>query len=198
MRSFNSALGGLCICMTCVSSLAASGDGLRLAPHEEGAHWQTQLSVVTLPWTGDSLHPGQLQLGAARLASDRYFDIGRVGDGGGLRATSALLLGSRALALSAPVSYGHAAVQWRPSTSLTGPAEGGSSTDLGTATPYLGLGYSAWWNRLGLGLSADLGLLAQRPLPAGSLFNGTGSSLDNTVRAFQLSPVLQVNLSYAF
>jgi hypothetical protein len=32
--------------------------------------------------------------------------------------------------------------------------------------PYLGMGYTAWWARSGLSLSADLGLLAQGLHPA--------------------------------
>jgi hypothetical protein len=66
--------------------------------------------------------------------------------------------------------------------------------------PYLGLGYSAWWARTGVGVSADLGLAAQRPGQAvrfGRVFSGT-DSLDGMLRAMQIAPMLQVNLSYAF
>jgi hypothetical protein len=65
--------------------------------------------------------------------------------------------------------------------------------------PYVGMGYSAMWPRQGLGLSADLGLLAQRPGSAkiGRLLSGT-DGIDEFARATQIAPVLQVQLSYAF
>lgn len=191
-------------CLMCLLSLAAgpiqaatTGDGLKLAADSaDWSRWQARLSVVSTPLTSSALSSGQLQLGsvgAARLAGDRYFNVGRIGDGGGLRATSALLLGSRTLALSAPSAYGQAPVQWRPSA-MQGLADPAVDS---FATPYLGLGYSAWWSRAGLGFSADLGLMAQRPGQALSVLNA-GGGLDNTVRAMQLSPVFQLNLSYSF
>lgn len=166
---------------------AGPGEGLQLGGSASAwSGWQTQLAVLTAPV------PGGMQstwsLGAARLSSDHYFDLGplaRLGDAGGLRATSALLLGSRSLALGAPGGQ----PLWR----TVGQAEAG---DFG-ATPYVGLGYSAWWQRSGLGVSADLGLMAQRP-GQGLRALGGGSGLDNTVRALQLSPVFQLNLSYGF
>jgi hypothetical protein len=66
--------------------------------------------------------------------------------------------------------------------------------------PYLGMGYSAWWARTGVGLSADLGIAATKPGEAvrfGRVMSGS-EGLDDMFRAMQLSPVLQVNLSYAF
>lgn len=164
---------------------ATTGDGLRLAASdsESWSPWQARLAVVSTPLGSTALHGGPLQLGAARIAGDRYFNVGRIGDGGGLRATSALLLGAPSLALGAPAALS--------SSIARGPGDGG---DLGAST-YIGLGYSAWWARSGLGVSADLGLLAQRP---GQLFRLGTDSLDGTVRALQLSPVVQLNLSYSF
>lgn len=173
----------------------AGGDGLKLgADSDVWPRWQASLSVVNVPLGAAVLDGNQLQLGAARLAGDRYFDIGRIGDGGGLRATSALLLGSRSLALGAPVAYGNSALLLRPSSSI---AAADSGADGLAATPYVGLGYSAWWHRTGLGVSADLGLIARHPGQLLGLIND-GNSLDNTVHAMQLSPVFQINLSYSF
>jgi hypothetical protein len=130
------------------------------------------------------------------LAGDRYLGWGRLGDGGGLRATGALLLGPGALALSAPAGADHGEMQWRNNggnPSLTEP-------EANPAMPYLGLGYSAWWARAGVGLSADLGLAAQKPGQAvrfGRAFSGA-EGFDDVLRAMQISPMLQVNMSYAF
>lgn len=181
-----------------LASLAAAAcgvqaaDGLKISSDTDvWPSWQTRLSVVTQPVSGPGLLTGQLQLGAARLSGDHYFEWGRLSSGGGLRATSALLIGSRSLALSAPSSFGTGQLLLRPSTTqLTDPAADGYG-----ATPYVGLGYSAWWARSGLGLSADLGLVGQRPLQAMRLGSDLGGEL---LRSLQMAPVLQVNLSYSF
>lgn len=157
------------------------GEGLRLNdPLPEGPSWQTRLAALPAPL----LLPGEAMAGATlgglRLNADRYFGVGRLGDGGGLRATSGLWLGSRlALGTANPL-----------------PGHNAPDTDW-SALPYLGVGYSGAWQRSGLGLSADLGLLAQRPA-SGLRALGAGSGLENTVRAMQLSPVFQMQLSYAF
>ena len=172
----------------------AGGNGLFLSPEGEAwPRWQARLSVVSQPLGIGALNSASLQFGAARLAGDRYFDVGRVGDGGGLRATSALLMGSTRLALGAPSAYGQAALQWQPSALLSN--AGGETDDI--ATPYVGLGYSAWWSRSGLGVSADLGLMAHRSAQTLRLAPG-GSDIDGNPRPFQLQPVFQVNLSYSF
>lgn len=167
------------------------GDSLRLGSEPDGwSRWQARLAVVSAPLNAPGSGQPVWALGAARLSTDRFFDIGRLGDGGGLRATSALLLGPRSLALGAtPTGQGSSSV-WRSSALLDG------APDF-SATPYVGLGYSAWWNRAGVGVSADLGLMAQRAGQGLRALSG-GSGLDNTVRAMQLSPVFQLNLSYAF
>jgi hypothetical protein len=45
---------------------------------------------------------GASRPGAASVSGDRYLGFGQVGDGGGLRATGALLFGPPSLALGAP------------------------------------------------------------------------------------------------
>lgn len=165
---------------------APAGDGLKLstASQEAWSTWQARLSYATpaLPLWGQ----GSTGTNGLMLAGDRYFGWGRLGDNGGLRATGGLLLGPGALPGHAPTDF-----FWRAS----GTAEADAA-----AVPYLGLGYSAWWARSGLGLSADLGLAAQRPGQAvrfGRVVSGN-DNLDDMVRAMQLAPMLQVNLSYAF
>lgn len=161
-----------------------AGDGLQIShdSQEAWSPWQARLSYTApvLPlWGGPQAANGGLM-----LAGDRYFRWGRLGDAGGLRATGGLLLGTGSAATQAADAF------WR---------QGAPATDA-DAVPYLGLGYSAWWAKSGLGLSADLGLAAQRPGQAvrfGRVVSGA-DSLDQMVRAMQIAPMLQVNLSYAF
>jgi hypothetical protein len=179
------------------AAAAPVGDGLKIdADVEDWSPWQTRLAIagpnLTL-WNGWAPAPTSA---TALLATDRYLGWGRLGDGGGLRATSALLLGPGALALAAPAGVGHGEMLWRGGASAGSLAD----PDAANAVPYLGLGYSAWWARTGVGVSADLGVAAQRPGQAvrfGRVMSGT-DRLDDMIRAMQISPMLQVNLSYAF
>lgn len=165
---------------------AVVGDGLKVSSDsdEQWSSWQARLamSTPTLPllssWSTTSPSNNTM------LAGDRYLGWGKLGDGGGLRATGALLLGAGAMA---------------PSSAASSPAAHGDFDSPG-ALPYLGLGYSAWWARTGVGVSADVGVAAQRPGQAvrfGRVVSGT-ESLDEMLRAMQIAPMLQVNLSYAF
>jgi len=174
-----------------------AGDGLRVDTEmgDDWSAWQARLALgaPARPLFGSSI--GMPSTGNALLAGDRYLGWGRVGDGGGLRATGALLVGPGALALAAPSGVSHGEMQWRgtSSPSLADP-------DANGPMPYLGLGYSAWWARSGLGVSADLGLAAQRPgqvVRFGRAMQGS-EGLDDVIKAMQLSPMFQVNLSYTF
>jgi hypothetical protein len=172
---------------------ATVGDGLQIAPDSLAwPQWQARLSVVSQPLLTTGAPEAGVRLGAISLMGDRYFDVGRIGDGGGLRASGALLFGAPSQALAAPSGYGHAGLLTRPSISSMGGAE---PAELG-ATPYFGMGYSAWWAKAGLGLSADLGLLAQKT--RGLRLGRSPDGADEGWRSMQLAPVLQVNLSYAF
>lgn len=186
-----SAIRSIPVCLAALALMSAAqaapaGDGLQLTEPTGWTSWQTHLSVVTVAPPMPANLANTPVLGAARVSSDLFFDLGRLGSSGGLRATGALLLGSRSLALGAS----NASSQWRSVGAADNPADT-------AATPYVGLGYTAWWARAGLGVSADLGWMAQRPGQGLRALTG-GSGLDNTVRALQLSPVFQLNLSYAF
>jgi hypothetical protein len=173
------------------------GDGLKINTDssETWSPWQARLAVTApaLPlWSSW----GASQPSNMMLAGDRYFGWGKLGDAGGLRATGALLLGPAAVAPNGSVSGLHGSDGFWRGVGATGLAEQESSG----AIPYLGLGYSAWWARTGLGVSADLGLAAQRPGQAvrfGRAQSGN-EGFDDVLRAMQIAPMLQVNLSYAF
>lgn len=169
-----------------LSSAHPAGAGLRLQdPSGDWGRWQSQLTVVTGSAPGSTT-----ALSAVRLSGERLFDWGRLGDAGGLRARGALLLGPRSLALGA-AGRSAGALGWQHIDGSAADASGH------TAVPYVGVGYSAWWARSGLGLSADFGLVAERAGLAWRSFSG-GASLEDSVRAMQLSPVLQVHLSFSF
>ncbi|HSI59596.1 MAG TPA: hypothetical protein VLA16_18685 [Ideonella sp.] len=178
-----------------LSALGASAaEGLKIAPDTDAwPSWQTRLSVVTQPLSGPGSLGSRLQLGAASLSGDHYFSWGRLESGGGLRATSSLLIGPRSLALSAPAAYG-------PGSLVPLSSSPASQLDAGNdglvATPYVGLGYSAWWARSGLGLSADLGFIGQQRASQAMRLGSEGG--DSQLRAMQMAPILQVNLSYSF
>jgi hypothetical protein len=190
------------LCFAVAPGLAAAaspvaGDGLKVDSDQsdDWSSWQARLALgaPSRPLFGN---PAAVSpMGNALLAGDRYFGWGRVGDGGGLRATGALLLGPGALALAAPGGVSHGEMLWR-GTGSPSLADQEASGPM----PYLGLGYSAWWARAGLGVSADLGLAAQRPgqvVRFGRAMQGS-EGLDDVIKAMQLSPVVQVNLSYTF
>lgn len=172
------------------------GDGLKVDTEssESWSPWQARLAVTApaLPlWSSW----GASQPSNMMLAGDRYFGWGRLGDAGGLRATGALLLGPSAMPSGSANGIHGSDGFWR-GIGTPGLAE----QDASTAIPYLGLGYSAWWARTGLGVSADLGLAAQRPGQAvrfGRALSGN-EGFEDVLRAMQIAPMLQVNLSYAF
>ncbi|MEK8031965.1 hypothetical protein AACH06_14145 [Ideonella sp. DXS29W] len=175
------------------------GDGLKISQDstDTWSPWQARLamSAAPLPMLGHFGSP-LLSGGNAMLAGDRYLGWGQSSEGGGLRATGALLLGANALGLASPVGTSHGEMLWRGTGSSVSQGDAESNAPM----PYLGVGYSAWWSRTGFGVSADLGLAAQKPGQAvrfGRVMSGT-ESLDDMLRAMQLAPMLQVNLSYAF
>jgi hypothetical protein len=75
---------------------------------------------------------------------------------------------------------------------VTGP----TGTDVWSATPYLGIGFTGTSMRRGWGFSADLGVTA-RGTTAG-LRVGSGPTLDDLLRELRLTPLLHMGVSYAF
>jgi len=172
---------------------ATTGDGLQVkSTPSEWQPWQARLvvNVPPLGWLNTSA-----ALSGTAIAGDHYFEWGRLGESGGFRATGAVLWSASAT-LPASNSLAGPFQLARPARSSSLRA---GETSEPTAMPYLGMGYSAAWPRQGLGLSADLGLLAQRPGSArvGRLLSGT-DGFDDFARAAQMAPILQVQLSYAF
>ena len=187
---------------------AQAADGTGLAPNTEPwARWQGRLSFGTTASTWRAgwadIHQAGRKPNRLSLMGDYYLSaplIG-VGSGGGLRATSGVILGPRYQPWLGP--SGGAGSSFSIGSQSFGPAALPSTNDTAgdTATlPYLGLGYTGLSARSGWSFSADLGLVAQSPGSASRLGRalGGGQSLDEAVRDLRLAPLLQVGISYSF
>ena len=138
------------------------------------------------------------------LFGDYYFlqqGIAGAGYSGGLRATGGLIYGPRGAAWSA-LPAGLSALGGSFSTlqrnfSLANPALG--ADDGNSSVPYVGVGYTGLQSLRatggGWGFSADVGLVALQPRSA-VRFGQQG--LSDSLRDLQLSPLLQLGVSYSF
>ena len=166
--------------------------------------WQGRISLAT----PDAL-PGRLGMppprssfGGASVMGDYYFARSWVpaGQMGGFRATSGLMIGSRATLSLGPATgradAGSLNVGRRtlaPASILPGsdPAAEGSAT-----VPYLGFGYTGLAVGGGWSYSADFGFAGSNARLGRAL--GSGPNLDDAIREMRRAPVAQVGVSYAF
>lgn len=177
----------------------AAAEGLAIRPDTVAwPRWQARVGVTTAAPHAELGTTMQLQ--SARLFGDYYFTgpgfgAGRVG--GGLRATSGLLSGSPALALSAPTLPSREGLVFNLSARQTQtPLD--ASVDAAAPVPYLGVGYTGVSLRGRWGFSADVGLMGQGSglrLARGAT---APQSLDDLLRELRLTPVLQLGVSYSF
>lgn len=181
------------IALATVASHVWAADG-PLTPAEiqayEGLRARLALSTNANSPARDGLGDLEPQrISGLSLMGDYYLSRPWLGTSGGLRATSGVLLGSRGSLWSSP-----AALDRR----MTAPMNPGDGSDSITTQPYLGVGYTAW-SKGGLGLSADLGLMAS-PRGNGRLGKAAGGSqsLDDSVRDLRFAPLVQLGLSYSF
>jgi hypothetical protein len=181
------------VMVSTVGQAATTGDGLQVrALPLTWQPWQARLVVNLPPFGWLSSTPGSE---GAAIAGDHYFDWARFGSSGGFRATGALRF--NAAISGSPVGVERFGQSVFAAVRPLSPHSPESSEPV--AMPYLGMGYTAAWPKQGLGMSADLGLLAQRPGNAhwARLLSG-GEGMYEFARATQIAPVLQVQLSYAF
>lgn len=160
---------------------AVQAEGLRLKP--EAPLLQARVNLLS----GDENSGGSRLLGA-QLLGDYYLA------GSGLRLSGGLLMGPSSLLGSglAPASRGLLGVGHRR---LLG---SGLNDELNHSQPYLGFGYSRYGD--GWGFSADLGV-AVSGNASGLRLGGTSafaSSLDDTLRRLQWTPMLQFGVNYRF
>jgi hypothetical protein len=183
---------------------AAAGNGQGMSVDVDRLAWtqlQARLQLATEPlgpalasFEGASLRPR-----SAALFGDYYVAGPYMGQVGGLRVTSGLVVGTRGTVFgpgqaTAPGQFALGTMA-RPGL---GAASVDANMDSALAWPYLGIGYSDTSLRGGWGFSADLGLAAQ----SFGLFRAARSlsnqSLDDLVRDMRLTPVLQLGVSYRF
>ena len=180
------------------ASAGARAEGLKLdgqrtpdaATSTAWPRWQARLGVVgtaTGPRAGTVTEADAPR--AAALLGDYYFtgsgfDPQRVG--GGLRATTGWLYGGGLGLDAGGTSTGQAmsASFWRSGL--------GDDARLRHAG-YVGIGYTGLVPRLGLGFSADLGVIGTSLSPAGPRLES-----DYTIRDIRLAPTVRFGVSYAF
>ncbi len=172
----------IALALTLLSApLVALGDGLTPSPGSlSPSRWQSRMefssTVNRADWAPFGLGAN---LQTASLFSDYRFDALRLGQTGGLRLTSGLLLSQRSLLVA---------------------GEGDSRT----AWPYFGVGFSSGSsggsNTGEWGFSADLGLAAQSLAATARLSRllGGGLSLSDAVRDLRLQPVVRLGVNYSF
>ena len=194
-------LGGSCI-------VAAAAEGPGLTVNSDDLQWprlQGRVALQATPTTGGAIvgsrtTPSPNTLG---LMSDYYVTPSFLGPqrAGGFRATSGLVMGSRASSWAVP----------SPSLGNTGSGQGrvfgspgntlvpGDTTGDTPVTGYLGLGYTGLSTRGGWSFSADVGLSlnAGSAVKLGRVFTGS-QSLDDATRDMRWSPLVQLGVSYSF
>lgn len=181
-----------------IGVLALAASAVHAAPNNDGLPSQVngqasgglkgRLSLGTAtPFRNDfgGAESDPQKINSLSVMGDYYLSKPWLGNGGGLRATSGVLLGPRASLWSSPAVVDRRVADGSPE---------GSST-----LPYLGVGYTGLSDKGGWGLSADLGLMAspRSSVRLGKVFNGT-QSLDDTLRELRFAPLLQLGVSYAF
>lgn len=163
---------------------AQAAEGLRLPGLEESPRWQARVQLLS----SDALSGTRVL--SANLLGDYYLSERSQGLrlSGGVMSGPMSLLGSGAgLALGGaqqPLSLGQRSLA-------------GSTNEAALHQPYLGIGYSS--QGLGWGFSADLGV-AMRGGNGLSLRNSSAfaQSLDQSLRALQFTPLVQMGLFYRF
>lgn len=190
----------------------AAGTGLR-AGAAAWPRWQGRVSLTSM--SGDLISGGRHEssfggrtLQSLSLLGDYYFMQQGLAPSsaysGGFRASGGMILGTRGApgsllpSSSAGLSSGFSAE--RRSFSLLAPPSALDGTDTATqSVPYVGIGYTGLQSIRGTGggwgFSADLGVMALQPRSAVRLGQ---QSLGNVVRDLEISPLLQLGVSYSF
>lgn len=183
----------------------SAGPGLAVGSDDPAwTRWQARLQLTSESAPSTSLIDNAPAMGLGRTRSaalfgDYFVAKPWVGEVGGPRVTSGLLVGQRGAV------FGPGGVGMAPA-SLTGhigrmpglvPGTADNAADTTLTWPYLGVGYSGGTLRGGLSFSADVGLAAQNP---GAIrFGRVGAAgFEDWARDLRLTPVLQLGVSYSF
>ncbi len=210
-----------CLSKVLITALAAgisiacqAGQGLT-APQPDvwWPQWQARLSLQSAPLASALLSTDRSTQGGlatqrgvqgGALLGDYYFARPLMGQ---LRASGGLMfgpLGGAPLGFASGLpSVSGSALPTRLGLSLLGgatPAYRWSASEGIEPVPYVGLGYSGSWWRDSLSLTADLGMVSERPTAAGSVGRAVfgNQGMNQALRDMRLSPVLQLGMRYAF
>jgi hypothetical protein len=190
----------LCLKLTLsvLPATAFAGEGM-VPPAADALwpQWQARIALqasevvpLTLSRLLDGAAPQRAWQGGSVLG-DYYFAMPSYG---GFRASGGVMMGMQGgaplLSASAGPRLG-VAVQ-------AGTA--GMTSGLEGAVPYLGVGFSGGAWRHALSVTADFGLVAERPGAAAGVGRALlgNAGLDSTVRELRLSPMFQLGVRYTF
>ena len=197
-----------------ISIACQAGQGLT-APQPDvwWPQWQARLSLQAAPLASALLYTDRSTQGGlstqrgvqgGALLGDYYFARPLTGQ---LRASGGLMFGPLG---GAPVGFASgqplvpgSALPTRLGLSLLGaatPASKWTASESTETVPYVGLGYSGSWWRDSLSLTADLGMVSERPTAAGNVGRAVfgNQGMNQALRDLRLSPVLQLGMRYAF
>ena len=184
-----------------VMPLAAAAAGGLVAPAADALwpHWQARISMQTaaasplsLSRWGEGGAPQRVWQGGS-VFGDYYFATPSFGS---FRASGGLMTGLQG---GTPLFAANAGPRLGLAVQGSGNAAAPAADNPGTV-PYLGFGFTgaAWRNALAV--TADVGLVAERPGAAGSvgraLFGNQG--FEAALREMRLAPVLQLGVRYTF
>ena len=180
--------------------LAQAAEGL-VVPSAETLwpRWQARIAVQAASVSPlatsnlfDAGHAAQRGVRGGALFGDYYFAMPSFGS---FRASGGVVSGSLA---GLPLANAGAGTRLGLSVNSSSLPLGGFGNEPVTASPYLGLGFTsaALW-RNGLSISADIGLVAEHPVPA---LGGSRAVFGSQAmeRELRLSPLLQLGVRYAF
>jgi hypothetical protein len=188
------------VVFACASPVWAGADGLQgvgIDPGASSLHGRIGLTV-------DADLQGTNRVQGVQMLGDYYFAFTDAASStsaspaapSGLRATSGLLLRGASGGLVLPGRQAGVLSVGRGNTGLVDAGNDG----LNQATPYVGIGYSTSFAQNRWSVSADLGLVSRTRTQAIRLgrADGIGQSLDSFLRDPQMSPMLQLGLTYSF
>jgi hypothetical protein len=193
---------GLGLGLLCLPLLSPAAEGLVVrAADSIWPQWQARVAVqmasvspVNLAQWIDGSAASARGLQGGAVLGDYYFATPSFG---AFRASGGLMVGVQG---GAPLSAATPGGKFGLAVSSLGGAGLAVAGDNPAAMPYLGLGFtgSPWHG--GLALTADLGLVAERPGAAGNVGRAVfgNQGLDGALRELRLSPVLQLGVSVQF
>jgi hypothetical protein len=196
----------LALQLVAATNALANGYGIRVdAERLDWPRWQVRLQLNaefhSMPAAnGLAVLQAAPRARSGSLFGDYYLASPRLGNAGGLRLTSGVVVGQRGSLLGpgspASLEHGFAGTVTHNLAPVPASLDAGAETTL--TWPYLGVGYSGNSLRGGWGVSADLGLAAQNPgaIRLGRTFGS--QPFDELVRDMRLTPVLQLGVSYRF